>query len=154
MRTAVIALITSLLTATGCAAPGPGRIAGHVEGCRSGFNGLPLSLEGIPGSSPERCRLLKDLTFVDRAGLVWKAEAGDITDGASIPAVFLTITGPRFERHFLPAAIVHDHYTDPAHLVRSWRATARVFYEAMRANRMPAVKAKLMYYAVYAFGPH
>ena len=115
--------------------------------------GMPLKLTPLPGTKPELRRSEKDLLFIDAAGLVWKANAGDVTDGASIPDILLPVTGPRFDRHFLPAAIVHDHYTDRSHLVRTWRATARVFYEAMRANRTPRIKAKLMYYAVYAFGP-
>jgi hypothetical protein len=111
-------------------------------------------LTKIPGSVPEKRRLNADLSFVDASGMVWRADAGDVTDGASIPSIFLSITGPRFERHFLPAAVIHDHYTDERHLVRSWQSTARLFHEAMLANGTPVRKAKLMFYAVYVFGPH
>jgi len=37
--------------------------------------------------------------------------------------------------------------------VRGWRATHRVFYDALRALGVTASKAKLMYYAVYLGGP-
>ena len=45
---------------------------------------------------------------MDAKGLVWKVDAGDVTDGASIPSIFLRITGPRFERHFLLAAVIPE----------------------------------------------
>lgn len=143
----------ALLLTDACAGTGGGRPGPAPADCLSCFRGLPLDLTKLPGT-PERRRSEKDLFFTDAAGLVWKADAGDVTDGASIPTIFLPITGPRFDPHFLPAAVMHDHYTDKAHLVRTWRSTARVFYEAMRANATPAVKAKLMFYAVHVFGPH
>jgi len=131
--------------------PGSGTHASHCVGC---FRGLPVSLEEIAGSNPVRKKLQRDLFYTDAAGLIWKASAGDITDGASIPDAFIGVIGDRFEPDFLPAAIIHDHYTDDAHKVRPWTDTARVFYEAMVTNNTPIVKAKVMYYAVYVFGPH
>lgn len=144
------------VSVSSCAGPDGSHVGSVTNGCRTCFHGMPLALTTIPGTEPELRRLDKDLDFTDKAGLVWKASVGDITDGASIPDVFLPITGSRFEPDFLPAAVVHDHYTDRVHdhLVRTWQSAARVFYEAMRANGTPAWKAKLMYYAVYVFGPH
>lgn len=77
-----------------------------------------------------------------------------MTDGATIPDLFKPIIGESFESDFLPAAVIHDHYTDRVHRVRSWRDTARVFYQAMLVKGVNVVKAKTMYFAVYAFGPH
>lgn len=96
----------------------------------------------------------EDLYFVDPDRFVWKAGQGDITDGATIPDVFQPIVGGSFEADFLPAAVIHDHYTNRAHRVRSWRDTAKAFYQAMLVNDVNVVKAKTMYFAVYAFGPH
>lgn len=98
--------------------------------------------------------LLDDLYFIDPDKFVWKAGKGDVTDGASIPDLFKPIIGGSFEPAYLPAAIIHDHYTSRSHRVRSWRDTARAFYQAMLVNGVDVVKAKTMYFAVYAFGPH
>jgi len=98
--------------------------------------------------------LAQDLYFVDSNKVVWKAGKGDVTDGASIPPLFQPIIGGPWEADYLPAAVMHDHYCDDQHRVRAWRATDRMFYEAMIVNHTDVIKAKTMYYAVYAFGPH
>jgi hypothetical protein len=46
--------------------------------------------------------------------------------------------------------VMHDHYTNREHLVR---ATDRMFYQAMLVHNVSFIKASLMYYAVYVFGP-
>jgi len=98
--------------------------------------------------------LADDLFFVDPDEFVWKAGKGDVTDGASIPPLFKEIIGGPFESDYLPAAVIHDHYTKRVHRVRTWRDTARVFYQAMLVNGVNVIKAKTMYFAVYTFGPH
>jgi len=98
--------------------------------------------------------LADDLFFVDPDKFVWKAGKDDVTDGASIPSLFQPIIGGSFESDFLPAAVIHDHYTNRAHRVRTWRDTARVFYQAMLVKGVNVIKAKTMYFAVYTFGPH
>ena len=108
-----------------------------------------------PADASGRTKIVQDdVYFVDPDKLVWKADKGDITDGASIPAIFQPIIGNAFENDFLPAAIIHDHYTTKEHYVRTWKATALMFYQAMVVKNVPAIKAKTMYYAVYTFGPH
>lgn len=114
-------------------------------------------LQLVPnGSDPTgKTKLLsEDIYFIDPDRFVWKAGKGDVTDGASIPDLFQPIIGGPFESDYLPAAVIHDHYTDRNHRVRSWRDTARVFYQAMLVNGVNVVKAKTMYFAIYAFGPH
>src|SRR4051812_16900828 len=69
--------------------------------------------------------LVGDLFFVDPDKFVWKAGKDDVTDGASIPSLFQPIVGGPFEADFLPAAVIHDHYTDRRHRVRPWRDAAR-----------------------------
>lgn len=122
--------------------------------CKSCFIGA-LKL-GPNGADPlgKTKLLLDDLYFVDPENFVWKAGKGDTTDGASIPDLFKPIIGESFEPDYLPAAVIHDHYTNRLHRVRPWRDTARVFYQAMLVNGVNVVKAKTMYFAVYAFGPH
>jgi hypothetical protein len=122
--------------------------------CSSCFIG-PLKLISNPSDATGKTKILADdLFFVDPDKFVWKAGKGDVTDGASIPDLFKPIIGDAFEPNFLPAAVIHDRYTNRAHRVRPWRDTARVFYQAMLVKGVPVVKAKTMYFAVYAFGPH
>jgi hypothetical protein len=122
--------------------------------CTSCFIGK-LKLNENPGDPSGRTKKLgEDLYFVDPSKFVWKAGKDDITDGASIPPLFQPIIGGAFEADFLPAAVIHDHYTNKDHRVRPWRDTARVFYQAMIVNGVNVIKAKTMYYAVYSFGPH
>ena len=141
------------LAASGSFANAQGSGANAMR-CTSCFRGLPAVLEEVPGSVPLKKTLKSDLYYTDSTGTVWKANTGDVTDGASIPDVFVPLVGDRFEPDFLPAAIIHDHYTNDDHKVRPWTDTARVFYQAMVTNQTPVSKAKVMYYAVYVFGPH
>jgi Protein of unknown function (DUF1353) len=122
--------------------------------CRNCFVG-ELKLKPNPVDASGKTKLLdEDLYFVDSASLVWKAGAGDVTDGASIPELLQPIIGGPWEAAYLPAAVMHDHYTDDVHKVRTWQATARMFYAAMIVKNVEIIRAKLMYYAVYSFGPH
>lgn len=120
--------------------------------CSSCFIG-ELQLTSNP-KDPSTKVLEDDLFFVDRNKVVWKAGKGDVTDGASIPPLLQGVVGGPWEEAFLPAAVMHDHYCVEERRVRGWRTTARMFYEAMIVNHTDVVKAKTMYYAVYAFGPH
>lgn len=72
-------------------------------------------------------------------------------DGASIPRAFWSVIGGPFEGRYRNASVVHDVYCDSQE--RPWREVHRMFYEACRCGGASAVKSKLMYYAVYHFGP-
>lgn len=110
-----------------------------------------------------KCYLKDDITFTDVRGMKWRAgkwipgsaetiETGT-TDGASIPSWAQTIVGAPFDDEYLKAAVLHDHYCYKENHVRTWRETHRMFYEAMLALQVPALKAKVMYAAVYLGGP-
>lgn len=110
-----------------------------------------LVLEPPGCESVGLCTIKDKLRFRDTKGVDWEAAAGLKTDGASIPPVFQPIVGKPFERSFIKAAIIHDHYCERH--VRSWRQTHRVFYEGLIAEGVPTAKAKVMYYGVYLGGP-
>jgi hypothetical protein len=97
------------------------------------------------------CQLMYDFGFIDSKGVGWQARAGLKTDGASIPSWAKPIIGGSFDKDFIRAAIIHDHYCDRN--VRPWPDTHRVFYEGLRASNVDEVKAKIMYYAVLVGGP-
>jgi len=122
--------------------------------CSPCFIGQLMLIDNVSDATGKTKMLADDLYFVDDEKYVWKAGKSDVTDGASIPSLFKPIIGGSFEADFVPAAVIHDHYTNRAHRVRTWRDTARVFYQAMLVNGVNVIKAKTMYFAVYTFGPH
>lgn len=97
------------------------------------------------------CVLKSPITFTDAMKRVWKADAGDVTDGASIPDWAQSIIGMRWDTSYLKAAVLHDHYCGKR--TASWRDTHLMFYNALIELGVNEYKAKVMYYAVYAAGP-
>jgi Protein of unknown function (DUF1353) len=107
-----------------------------------------------------RMVLLRDFTFVEPSGTTWIATAahkppseGDLTiDGASIPPVFWSIVGGPYEGLYRNASIVHDAECTPPHKHR-WQEVHRMFYRASRAGGTSEMTAKLIFAAVWHFGP-
>ena len=95
-------------------------------------------------------QLIDTFAYIDPKGQTWNVPAGAKTDGASIPRI-LWVTYPPFTGKYRLAAVVHDHYCQQRS--RSWKDTHKVFYEAMRTSGVPERTAKIMYGAVYGFGP-
>lgn len=126
---------------------------GHValEALAAGFGryeGTPLT-EWL--SDGRHMQLKRSYAYVAENGTGWPVPSEAIVDGASIPPPFWSVIGGPFEGLYRDASIVHDYYCDVK--TRAWRDTHRMFYEAMRCSGVGAVKAKVMYYAVYRFGP-
>ncbi len=118
--------------------------------------------------TPDRiCKLKGQLTFVsprkDSKGktVVWKTKewnkfnGGKIgtTDGATIPRLAQPFIGKPYDKSYLKAAILHDHYCYDEGRVRTWQDTHLMFYDALTDLEVPDDKAKAMYFAVYSFGP-
>jgi len=89
--------------------------------------------------------------FIDARNRKWEVPAKYQTDGASIPRPLWSIIGSPFTGNYLAAAIIHDFYCDLKS--RDWRDVHSVFFDAMLANKVDSMQAKIMYYAVYRFGP-
>lgn len=101
---------------------------------------------------PDRkMRLLDDFAYVDPAGAEWKAPKGSVVDGASIPQVLWSVVGSPYTGEYRNASVVHD--VACAKRNKPWQDVHRMFYEACRAGGVGEEKAKLMYAAVYHFGP-
>jgi len=98
-----------------------------------------------------RMRLLEDFSYVDAQGTEWKAPKGSLIDGASIPRVLWTAVGSPFTGEYRKASVVHDVACDARS--RPWDAVHRMFYEASRCGGVGEQKAKIMFAAVYHFGP-
>ncbi|WP_456388425.1 DUF1353 domain-containing protein [Profundibacter sp.] len=103
--------------------------------------------------------MANELKFVDSGKKTWTAPKGTLTDGASIPKVFVPVVGSPTSREFVNAAAIHDAYCgvgndDLAQFhSETWQNVHRMFYDALRVGGTPAKKAKVMYSAVYLGGP-
>jgi len=96
-------------------------------------------------------RLLETFTYIDPKGLAWIAPAGSEVDGASIPRVAWSVIGGPFEGKYRNASVIHD--VACVQKIRPWESVHETFYFAMLASKVDPVKAKIMYAAVYNFGP-
>ena len=94
--------------------------------------------------------LEKPFAYVDTVGNKWDVPVGTETDGASVPSVFWALYPP-FTGPYRSAAVIHDYYC--ATKTRSWQDTHKVFYFAMRAANVDEKTAKVLFGAVYMFGP-
>jgi len=103
----------------------------------------------------ETFKLTADFTFFAPGGRKWMAAKNSLTDGASIPWPLYSIVGPPMKGPYLRAAIVHDVYCTNEKIRKFIRSEEvhLMFYQACRAGGTPKWRAKLMYWAVYNFGP-
>lgn len=101
----------------------------------------------------------KELKFVDSKHQDWVAPKGTITDGASIPRIFVPLIGEPTSDEFVHAAAIHDAYCGVGnnkleqYHADTWQNVHRMFYDALRVGGTPPAKAKIMFAAVYLGGP-
>lgn len=95
--------------------------------------------------------LLEPFSYVDPLGIRWDAPAGVSVDGASIPTFAWSIIGGPFEGKYRNASVIHD--VACVEKKRSWDKVHHAFYTGMLASGVSSMKAKVMYAAVYHFGP-
>jgi hypothetical protein len=95
--------------------------------------------------------LVAPFAYVDPRDVAWEAPAGAVVDGASIPQAFWSFIGGPFSGAFREASVVHDVACEVR--ARPWRDVHRMFYEACRCGGVERLRATLMYYAVFHFGP-
>lgn len=107
-----------------------------------------------------RMVLLRDFVFVEPDGTKWVAKAahkppkdGDLViDGASIPPVFWSVIGGPYEGLYRNASIVHDAECVSPYKHR-WQDVHRMLYRASLAGGTSNLTAKLIFAAVWHFGP-
>ncbi|MBM3114977.1 DUF1353 domain-containing protein [Jeongeupia naejangsanensis] len=98
-----------------------------------------------------KMKLLEPFAYIAPNGSRWDAPKGWIVDGASIPRVAWTLIGGPYEGAYRNASVIHDVACDQKQ--RPWRDVHKAFYTAMLAAQVDPIKAKVMYAAVYHFGP-
>lgn len=96
-------------------------------------------------------KILKSIQYTDPSNVVWDVPQNSVVDGASIPQFAWSIIGGPFEGKYRDASVIHDVACNKKdHL---WKQVHRAFYTAMLASDVDPIKAKIMYAAVYYFGP-
>jgi hypothetical protein len=98
-----------------------------------------------------RMRLLENFGYTDPTGKLWIAPANSVVDGASIPKPFWSVIGGPFAGQYRDASVVHDIACDEKK--EDWKEVHRMFYTASLCGGAESTKARLMFGAVYHFGP-
>jgi|EndMetStandDraft_9_1072997.scaffolds.fasta_scaffold08119_2 hypothetical protein len=137
LRLRLLLLLFLSVSATVCDAASYGKYIGTVQ------------TEWI--EADRKMRLLAPFTYVDPNGLEWKAPAGWVIDGASIPIFAWSIIGGPYNGKYRNASVIHDVACDQK--IQPWETVHEAFYWAMMASGVEPWRAKVMYAAVYHFGP-
>jgi hypothetical protein len=126
-----------------------------VAACSSGrqaqFGHFVGDLETRWLDDGRKMQLLKPFSYVDAAQVEWAAPVDSIVDGASIPQFAWSLIGGPLEGKYRKASVIHDVACDER--ARPWESVHLAFYYAMLASGVDDDLAKVMYAAVYHFGP-
>lgn len=98
-----------------------------------------------------RMELLQPFAYIAPDGLRWEAPQGSIVDGASIPRIAWSAIGGPFEGAYRKASVIHDVACHAK--AQPWESVHEAFFNAMLAANVEPLRAKVMYAAVYYFGP-
>lgn len=109
-----------------------------------------LALEPQRGTESD-FRLLKPFEFRDANGRRWRVPTGTVVNGASIPRWLWPLVGHPWSGDVREASVIHDHFCETKS--RTWQDVHRAFHDALIANGVSPAKARLLYAAVYRFGP-
>jgi hypothetical protein len=137
LRKSLFSLLLLSASASVCNAQGLGKYVGSVQ------------TEWI--ESDRKMRLLAPFTYIDPKGVEWTAPSGWVIDGASIPVFAWSIIGGPYNGKYRNASVIHDVACDQQ--VQPWEQVHETFYWAMLASGVENWRAKVMYAAVYHFGP-
>jgi len=102
-------------------------------------------------NSSRKMQLLEPLSYLDKNGKHWKAKKGAIVDGASIPRFVWSIIGSPFSGKYRRSSVIHDVYCQTKS--EPHKQVHKMFYQAMRVDKVSYFKAKAMYFAVKIGGP-
>lgn len=113
----------------------------------------------IPGRPLDFFPIAAELEFIDGRNKTWVAPVRTLTDGASIPQIFVPIVGQPQDPTFVNAAAVHDAYcgigneAGPVYQSATWQEVHQMFYDTLVVGGTPEPKAQLMFAAVWLGGP-
>lgn len=96
--------------------------------------------------------LVEDFSYIDPENKRWNVKAGDVIDGASIPAfLWGSLLGSPYVGDYRRATVLHDIAC--VQQIETSSAVHRMFYHAMLCDGVKKGKAYKMYKAVDWFGP-
>ena len=101
-----------------------------------------------PAGSKNRYEIVTPLIWQDELGVII-VPTGFIYDGASVPKALSSIV-PRFGGRYDRATALHDYLYTAGILSR--KDSDKLFYKALRSDKVRWVQAKIMYFAVRFFG--
>lgn len=152
---------TTLTRSSGVDSPEISCLTRPGGGCS--FDQSPLRVLPEPVTLPKRAYLFyptaAPLNFVDSRGRGWVAPARTLTDGASIPPIFVSVVGDPTSPEFINAAAVHDAYcgvgneTGPRFQRARWEDVHLMFYDGLITGGAQPIVAKVMFAAVWMGGP-
>src|SRR5262245_27132165 len=96
-------------------------------------------------------QLMTPFGYVDGAGVDWNVPKGTMVDGASIPSALWSVIGPPFTGKYRGSSVIYDYFC--AAMTRPWQEVQKIFFEASMTEGNDALKSKLLYAGVYAWGP-
>lgn len=102
-------------------------------------------------SGGREMKLVEPFSYISPKNMLWDAPTGSIVDGASIPRFAWSIIGGPFEGKYRNASVIHD--VACVRRDHTWQDVHEAFYTAMLASDVDTTIAKIMYAAVYHFGP-
>ncbi len=140
--------LSGLTLAVGCQ---PTDLPDHADSNLSSYGYFEGEVVASWDSGGRTMTLREDFFYVDPYNRRWSAPAGSVVDGASIPAAFWTIVGGPFEGRYRKASVVHD--VGCHEMTASWEDVHRMFFDACVCGGVDLQTAKILYYAVYHFGP-
>lgn len=131
------------------------------QGCH--FDRDPLLVDQTPVHLPGRPYAFfptsQAVSFVDAQRREWIAPAQTLTDGASIPPIFVSIVGQPTAPEYILAAALHDAYCGVGNEAGTryhsapWQDVHLMFYNGLITGGTPAKRAKVMFAAVWLGGP-
>lgn len=92
--------------------------------------------------------LASPLVWQDYLGVVVVPD-GFVYNGASVPRIFSSLI-PRFGGRYDRAICLHDYLYSAGFLAR--KDSDKLFYEALRSDKVRWVQSRILYYAVRIFG--
>ncbi|MBC7852728.1 MAG: DUF1353 domain-containing protein [Pirellulaceae bacterium] len=96
-------------------------------------------------------QLTQRFAYIDPREKEWVAPKGSVVNGASIPGSLWSVVGGPFEGQYRHASVIHDVACEE--MKSEWDDVHLMFYEACRCGGVSEARGKMMYYAVYHFGP-
>jgi len=103
-----------------------------------------------PEGEPRDMYILEPLSYVDSLGVEWDVPAGAVINGISIPKALWSLVGSPYVGYARRASVFHDYYYQSREVEKL--LVDAMFFEAMKTDGVPHIKAHLMYLALQSTG--